>query len=422
MPLILAIVMVVLIAGGVGGYFLLTGNDSAGSAADRPANALPRLWEMPSSASARERQDENGLRSMWFNSDDVIYGDGEGVRAYNRKTGKKSWTVETPKGAGEVCAMSKDSSYEGVGVVVFDAGGDDCSYVSVVDTDTGRTLWSKNLQDTSGAEHRPRVVVNKKVVAVTIGRTYAGFSVSGADKVWELTSRGRQCTNSVGLSPQYLAWVSNCPDEKPQAQLSLQDLEYPSIHSKIDGEKRPIEQILSDRPLTLLMLDGSSADPDRFIQTYTKEGQPDHSFKLEGELKDLAFDSRSTYVDDDEQVLVAQYGAGKGLAAMDLKTGKLLWKKRGSAATAGVDDAGVIAVTTSPDSGASARDPLLVSIGLRDGKEKVMGAVYDPEHSLPSPDSMSLAWNGIDKTLFVQGERLSDNRPSVQAFKVPPGR
>ncbi|MFE0377537.1 PQQ-binding-like beta-propeller repeat protein [Streptomyces inhibens] len=420
-PLILAIVMVVLVAAGVGGYFLLTGNDSADPNAGRPANAMPRLWEAASPISERERQNDNGLRSMWFNNDDVIYGDGEGVRAYNRKTGKKKWTVKTPKGAGEVCAMSKEPSSDGVGAVVFDAGGDDCSYLSVIDTDTGRTLWSKNLQDGEDAEHRPRVVVNSKVVAVTIGRTYAGFTVAGGAKAWELTARGHACTNSVGLSPQYLAVVSDCPDAKPKKQMSLQDLEYASIHSKITGEHRAIEQVLSDFPLTLLMASGSSGNPDRFIQTYTKEGKPENSFKLEGELKEMTFEPRSTYVDEDSQVLVAGYGANNGLAGMDLKSGKLLWKKRGSAAIAGGDHEDVIMVTDSPDSGASAVNTLLVTVGLRDGKEKVMGALYEKEHNLPAPSDMSVAWNGNDSTLFVQSERLSNDRTSVQAFKAPTG-
>ncbi|MFI0790619.1 hypothetical protein ACH4Q6_34090 [Streptomyces lydicus] len=47
------------------------------------------------------------------------------------------------------------------------------------------------------------------------------------------------------------------------------------------------------------------------------------------------------------------------------------------------------------------------------------GAVHDPEHSLPAPGSMSLARNGDDKVPHVRGERLSDDRPSVQACKVP---
>lgn len=418
MPAIVGILAVALIACAAGGYYLLEGGNSD-AAPDRPANALPRLWEAPSPVSERHAQNDNGMRSMWFNSDDIIYGDEDGVRAYHRKSGKKQWTVKTPKGAGEVCAMSKAPSDDGVGAVVFDAGGDDCSYLSVVDTDTGRTLWSKNLKDARASERNPMVVVNKEVVAVAIGRTYAGFSLTGAKK-WELTARGHFCSNSVGLSPEHLAVASDCSDAKPKRQLNLQDLEVNSIRSKIAGEKRAVEQILSDWPLTLLMnSDPDAPEPDRSIQTFTKDGKPNKSFTLEGELKELSFEPRSTFIDEDEEVMITAYGDTKGIAAVDLKTGKLLWKKRGEVATAGLDTDGAVAVTTSPDSGASARDPLLISIGLRDGKEKVLGAVYDPDHQLPSPTSMSLFWHGREDTLFVQGERLSDNRPSVQAFKVP---
>ncbi|MFJ9466646.1 outer membrane protein assembly factor BamB family protein [Streptomyces caniferus] len=416
-PLILTIVMVLLVAAGVGGYFLFSG-DSAGSGAARPANAIPRKWEAASPVSEREGQNENGLRSMWFNNDDIIYGDGEGVRAYNRKTGKKKWTVKTPKGAGEVCAMSAEPSDDGVGAVVFDAGGDDCSYLAAVDTDTGRTLWSKNLQDGSGAEHQPRVVVNKKVVAVTIGRTYAGFSVGRGAKVWELTARGHECTNSVGLSPQYLAVASDCSDAKPKKQLALQDLEYDSIHSTVTGEDHTIVRTLSDWPLTLLTASDNSPEAQQFIQTYEKNGKPDHTFQLSGELKDMKFEPRNTYVDEDEQTLVTGYGANNGLAAMDMKTGKLLWKKRGSAAIAGVNNQGLMMVTDSPDSGASAVKALVVAVGLRDGKEKVKGTLYEKEHNLPAPSDMSLALDR-DNNLFIQSERLTDNRPSVQAFEVP---
>ncbi|MFI0716921.1 PQQ-binding-like beta-propeller repeat protein [Streptomyces inhibens] len=422
MPLILAIVMVVLIGAGVGGYFLFTGEGSADPAADRPANAMPRLWEAPSPGSQREGQDENGLRSMWFNNDDIIFGDGEGVRAYNRKTGKKKWTAKTPKGAGEVCAMSKEASDEGVGAVVFDAGGDDCSYLSVIDTDTGRTLWSKNLKAEGAREDRPQVVVNSKVVAVMIGRTYTGFTITRGAPVWHLISRGHDCTTTVGMSPQYQAVASDCADAKPKKELILQDLEYDSIHSTVKGESRAVDRILADWPLTLLMSDEAGAiDAGRSISTYTKDGKPDKTFKIEGDLKELNFEPRNTYVDEDELVLVTGYGASDGLAALDLKTGKLLWKKRGSAAVAGIDSEGVIAVTSSPDTGAISRDPVLVSIALRDGKEKAMGTLYDPKHSLPAPHSMSLAWNGNENTLFIQGERLSDDRPSVQAFKAPTG-
>ncbi|QIK07971.1 PQQ-binding-like beta-propeller repeat protein [Streptomyces sp. ID38640] len=417
MPLILAIAMVVLIGAGVGGYFLLAEDDSADPAADRPANAMSRLWEAPSPASEREGQDENNLRSMWFNNDDVVFGDGGGVRAYNRKTGKKQWTVKTPKGAGEVCAMSKEASDDGVGAVVFDAGGDDCSFLSVVDTDTGRTLWSKNLKGES-TEDSPQMVVNSKVVAVAMGDTYAGFTITGGAKVWELTARGHECTTTVGLSPQYRAVGSDCPDAKPQKQLALQDLEYSGIHSTVSGDGRAVGQILSDRPLTIRMsAEANVIDAEGTLSTYTKEGKPDKTFKLEGELKDLSLKPRDTFVDEDEQVLVSGYGSG-GMAAMDLKTGELLWKKW-SSAPAALDTEGLIAVTNAPDTGAVGRDPVLVSTGVRDGKEKVLGTLYDPKHALGSPDLMSLAWDGHTNTLFIQGAGLSHDKTSVQAFKAP---
>ncbi|MFE1175035.1 PQQ-binding-like beta-propeller repeat protein [Streptomyces sp. NPDC058773] len=416
-PLILAIAMVVLIGAGVGGYFLLSGDDSADPAADRPANAIPRIWEAPSPVSEREGQDENNLRSLWFNNDDIILGDGEGVRAYNRKTGKKQWKVKTPKGAGELCAMSKEPSEDGVGAVVFDAGGDDCSFLSVVDTDTGRTLWSKNLKGES-TEDSPQMVVNSKVVAVAIGDTYAGFTITGGAKVWELTARGHDCTTTVGLSPQYRAVGSVCSDAKPKKQLALQDLEYSGIHSTVSGEDRAVGQILSDRPLTIRMsAEADAIDAEGSLSTYTEEGKPDHTFKLEGELKDLSLEPRDTFVDEDENVLVSGYGSG-GMAAMDLKTGKLLWKKSGAAAAA-LDTDGLIAVATAPATGPAGRDPVLVSLGLRDGKEKVLGTLYDPKHALGSPDLMSLAWDGHTNTLFIQGEGLSHDKSSIQAFKAP---
>lgn len=416
-PLILAIVMVVLVGAGVGGYFLFTADDSGSPAADRPANAMQRLWEAPSPASDREGQGENNLRSMWFNNDDVVLGDGQGVRAYNRKTGKKQWTVKTPKGAGEVCAMSKDASEDGVGAVVFDAGGDDCSFLSVIDTDTGRTLWSKNLKG-GNTEDTPQMVVNSKVVAVAIGDTYAGFTITGGAKVWELTARGHDCTTTVGLSPQYRAVGSDCSDAKPKKQLALQDLEYSGIHSTVTGDGRAVGQILSDRPLTIRMSEEADViDAEGTLSTYTEEGKPDKTFKLSGELKDLSLKPRDTFVDEDEQVLVSGYGSG-GIAAVDLKTGELLWKKR-SSASAALDTEGLIAVTDAPDTGTPGQDPVLVSIGVRDGKEKVLGTVYDPKHALGSPELMSLAWDGHTNTLFIQGDGLSHDKSSIQAFKAP---
>ncbi|WP_411143511.1 PQQ-binding-like beta-propeller repeat protein [Streptomyces sp. x-80] len=416
MVIILAVVMFLLIGGGVGGYFLFSGKGSGHTADERPADALPRVWEAPLPASESENLGRNGLRTMWADNNDVIYGDDQGVRAFDRKSGKKKWTVETPKGAGEVCAMSEAPSDDGVGAVVFDAGGNDCSFLSAVDTDTGHTLWSKNLKGRT-KERTPRVVVNGKAVGAAIGNTFAGFTITGGGEAWNVTTRGHDCRTSTGLSPQYLAISSDCTDAKPARQISLHDLEHRSITSDIPDEQRSVERTLSDRPLTLLMQTGDGPDAERSIQTYTKDLKPSHSFPLNGELKDLDFQPRTTFVDENEQVLVSAYRNNGGMAATDLRTGKLLWSKRETAATA-LEDGKVVAVA-GPVATGGGRDPRLVTLDLRSGEEKVMGTLYDPKHSLPSPMQMSLRWNGNEKTLYVQGERLSDNAPSIQAFKAP---
>ena len=410
---ILAIVMVLLIGGGVGGYFLLSDSEEA----DRPpANAMPRVWETKMPATSGSARSGHGTRSMWHNGKEVIYGDSNGVRAFNADTGKKTWTVKAPKAAGEVCAMSEETSVDGVGAVVFDAGGDDCSFLSLIDTETGRMLWSRNLKG-KRPEHDPLVVVNKEVVVAAMGDTYGGFAISGGgDKVFGVKARGHLCTNNTALSPQYLAISSDCSDAKPKRQLSVQDLEYDSINWRIPGESRAVERTLSDRPLTLLMQSGGGPEPERSIQTYTDEGKPAHTFPLKGELKDLDFESHPTIVDEDEQVMISAYQNNGGVAATDLKTGKLLWSKLGAFAFNEGD--GKVTAIAAPAGDPNVRDPRVVDFDLRTGTETVFGTLYDAKHSMPSPKDMSLYLDG-DFRLFIEGKRGTGDHPSIQSFKMP---
>ncbi|MFB6441487.1 PQQ-binding-like beta-propeller repeat protein [Streptomyces sp. NPDC056411] len=414
MPLILVIVFVVLVATGVGGYFVLTAGDSDSPEDQKPANAMPQLWEAKQPASEEDHDlAQDGMRSMWANDNAVIYGDSQGVRAFNRETGKKEWTVKPPKGAGEVCGMSSTTSDDGVGAVVFDAGGDDCAFLSAVDSDTGRTLWSKNLKGRH-TEREPEVVVNGKTLGAAIGDTYAGFSITGGREQWSVEARGDFCTTSTGLSSQYLAISSDCSDAKPKQQLSIHDLEYPSIQSKQAGEKRGIERTLADEPLTLLMQEGDGPEPERSIQTFNKDLKPDHSVKLDGDLKDLDFQPRTTFVDEEEQVLVTAYRNNTGMAAVDLKNGKLLWKKSEAAAVTMGED-GVVALA---GPGAGGQDPRLLSIDLNTGKERVMGTLYDPQHQFGSPMMLSAEWNDNIHTLVVEG-RMLDNQQVIRGYKLP---
>ncbi|MFG2224404.1 PQQ-binding-like beta-propeller repeat protein [Streptomyces sp. NPDC048644] len=419
MPAIIGIVLVVLIAFGVGGYFFLAGG-SGDAGEEKPPLAMARKWNVDLQSTTSRPDEDNGMRAMWLNDDEVIFGGHDGVRAYNRQTGKQQWELETPKGAGGVCALPAEPSSEGVGAAVFDAGGGDCSYLSVFDSNTGRTLWVKNLKGRAKETH-PHVGISREYVAVAIGDTYAGFSVTGGVGKWQLKRRGHHCMVSVGLSAEYMARVSDCSDGKPQRQLDIQHLDLDSISANLHGEKLDLERIVSDEPLTLLMTSDDS-EPTRVLQTYTTTGdpKPDKRIELTGDLKELDFVPRTTMVDGDAQVLVTTYGNSSGTAAVDLKSGKLLWKRSGAAATA-LDGENAIVVGSSKGTATQlgTQDPQLLSLGLRDGKEKVLGTLYDPKHDLPSATQMSVRWNDNEHTLYIEGNHPSGDAPFIRAFQVP---
>ncbi|MGO4426730.1 PQQ-binding-like beta-propeller repeat protein, partial [Streptomyces sp. MCAF7] len=201
--------VVLLLAGGMAvalSKHSASGSDgtTAQTSSGPPANALHQQWhaELPES---HVHGNLSGLPALWTTDRGPVYADDNGVRAFDPETGKKLWTVKTPKGASEVCAIAPQPNSDGVGAAVYDAGGNDCAFLVVFDTETGRTLWSKNLS--SGYKTvAPRVQVSEDTVVTGIGGV-AAYSIShkGA-KVWTLYSRGRDCGNDIVWSGAYLAY------------------------------------------------------------------------------------------------------------------------------------------------------------------------------------------------------------------------
>uniref|UniRef100_UPI001B803CF5 outer membrane protein assembly factor BamB family protein n=1 Tax=Streptomyces milbemycinicus TaxID=476552 RepID=UPI001B803CF5 len=409
--------VVLLLAGGMAvalSKHSSSGSDSSGGPAANqsspPAHALHQKWqaELPKS---HVRGNLSGLPALWTTDRGPVYADDNGVRAFDPETGKKLWTVKTPKGASEVCAIAPQPNSDGVGAAVYDAGGNDCAFLVVFDTETGKTLWSKNLS--SGYKTvAPHVEVSEDTVVTGIGGV-AAYSISHkGTKVWTLYSRGRDCGNDIDWSSGYLAASSSCSDAKPENQLSIHDLRYGDVW-KFPNEKRDVEQVLGDDPLTLVLAEQEgNDDPKRTLQTYTKDGKPDKAFPLTGALKDLQFGATTT--DRDSSVLLSYYDTTSGMAATDLKTGKVLWSKR-QTRQVGMEDGKVIALRAPK---MPAQDPTLVSLGLRDGAEESRGVLYTPKHSLQLMDAMSAgAW---DDTLYVIGSPLDDPQGKLvlRAFDI----
>ncbi|MFI1850059.1 PQQ-binding-like beta-propeller repeat protein [Streptomyces sp. NPDC020480] len=410
---ILAIV-VLLLAGGIAvALFEHDGSgDPAAKKSSRPAHALRQKWEtrLPD---AHVRGTLSGLPALWTTSRGPVYADDNGVRAFDPETGRTLWTVRTPKGASEVCAIAPRPNSDGVGAAVYDAGGDDCAYLVVFDTDTGRTLWSKNLARDSKS-FTPHVEVGEDVVVAGIGPVSA-YAISGGEKKWTLTSRGRDCGTDIAWSAGYLAASSSCSDVTPENQLSILDLRDGDADSwKFPNEKRDVELVVGNDPLTLMLAEEEDGnDTKRYLQTYTKDGKPDKTFPMTGKRKNLQFDPTATAVGDDS-VLLSSYDNTSGLGATDLRTGTVLWSKADTIQI-GLESGKVLAVKAPEQPG---QDPNVVSIGLRDGKEAARGLLLTPRHSLSRVQSLTAGvWGG---TLYVVNQEIDDPKGGrvLRAFDI----
>lgn len=409
--LIITVALLVLVGGGIAGRALLSradgsgGSDADGSDGSKPpANALKVTW----SAKLPERQSLGtlgGLPALWSDTRNPVYADDNGVRAFDRTTGRKLWTVHTPKGASEVCAAAREPNSDGVAAVAFDAGGNDCAFLVVFDTDTGRTLWSKNLAGDYKTT-APRIAVGERAVVTDMGDGLAEYAISGGRKLFTQYARGQDCGDEADWTGSHLAVSSSCSDASPEDELTIRDEEFGDTWT-YPKEHRNVSLIAGDDPLTVVF-EGKDDDSPGSLQTYSDEGKPRKSFPLTGNLSNLEFST--AFVDRDSSVMISSYDSTTGTGATDLKTGTLLWSKEDAVAL-GVDDGNVIAVT---GPGADGRDPSLVSIGIRDGKEHVIGVLYTPDHSLSFLGGLDLSWSG--GTLYVIGDNAAHSGRVLRAF------
>jgi hypothetical protein len=84
-------------------------------------------------------------------------------------------------------------------------------------------------------------------------------------------------------------------------------------------------------------------------------------------------------------------------------------------AALGTDSGNVIAVA---GPGPDAQDPSLVTIGIRDGKEHVVGVLHTPGHSLNSIGNLGLSWSG--STLYAVADNDAETGRTLYAFDGRP--
>jgi outer membrane protein assembly factor BamB len=317
---------VLLIAGGGIGYFVLTSGSHSGSGGTKaavPSDALQAAWKSkPLPRATRSHNIGMPWPGHWTYRRTLVYGDENGVRGYDMENGHQKWKVEPPKGAGEPCAMSSASSPDGLGVVVFDAGGDECSFLAAVDLDSGRVAWSKKLLTEYG-ENGPQVYVGSTYVSVALN-TVEGmqtFDVRTGAAADPFASSGIGCRFRFVFSAQYIVAKPECKDE-----MIVLDTQYGAEPVSIPHQKGKPVKILSDSPLRIVVTTGEDDDGPRQLLTFTDDEDGFETMTLTGTLADVVFDDVGSAVTEDG-LYFCHLNNGYD-AVVDLDDGKEIWKAK----------------------------------------------------------------------------------------------
>ncbi|MBO1338079.1 PQQ-binding-like beta-propeller repeat protein [Streptomyces sp. VRA16 Mangrove soil] len=408
-----------------GGLFVvnkLTMHDSSSSSAgdELPSDALDLAWDtdLAKTDDSYSSAGQNGMPNFQLVKDNLIVGDKTGVRAYNPDDGKLKWELKAPKGAGEPCAISREGSSRGLLGVVFDAGGDDCSIVSVVDVDNGKITWSKKLTGKYNTfASQAEIAINDHTLTTNVGGTsvISNWKSQGG-KGYPLYARSQYCDDGVIFSQSYVVGHSFCDDVSPHNALTVTDVEYGGEKVYSNAQKLEVVRILSDSPLTVQLQD---KDEKQYVESFPDD-KPGKIFPLTGELAQLQIDDERHTMVADDSVLITGYKDVEGLAGVDLDTGELLWKKTDHYQLAGYD-ASAKKLYAAQDDPRNALNQRLLTIDPHTGKQQVNGSLAVKGDDSDTVDigiasTTQYAYDGTNVYLLAPNEDMS--KRMLRAFKI----
>ncbi|MFD8477970.1 PQQ-binding-like beta-propeller repeat protein [Kitasatospora sp. NPDC059673] len=382
----IAVVAVVVVLGllGVGGfvYFRHQGGDAAATRVREPGNTLTRDWEQSVPRTQPSGTGLTGLPGLWAVNQTVVFADGGGVRGFDGATGAPKWTLKPPDHVGRPCAMSWRATANGLGAVAYDAGGGDCSVIAAVDTNAGTVLWSKNLAG-GVKSSTPILTANDNMITADLGQ--AGVTRFDARLGTTLplprpAPHSGECTKRYALADYHGVMTSDCPGEGVTV---FSQLDTKGGNDSYPADGRKVLAVLGEDPVTVLFETDSE---HRWIQTFTHEGAG-KLIELTGELEKFHFDSRCRMVAD-KHLLIAEYQQTHGYAALDLNTGRLLWRTPAGKIYRLVDDISpdqVLFVTDGDTTGGVAGHQDLIAYDLKSDQPTVKGALTRPDGHSPGP-------------------------------------
>ncbi|CAM3646934.1 MULTISPECIES: outer membrane protein assembly factor BamB family protein [Streptomyces] len=402
---------VALIGGGaVFALSVVSDNSGGGDEPDVPSDALEVAWKSGLPRSTASSGSTVQWPARWLAGSTLVLGDENGVRAYDTGTGRQKWKVKPPEGAGEPCAMAPEASGNGVGAVLFDAGGDECSYLAAIDVDTGAVTWSKKLASEYGA-NVPQVYAGTKHITVGLNSTESiqMFDVRSGAPSDPLASARINCRYSYVFSAQHVVAKPDCRDE-----LVVLDTQYggrPTTVSKQQG--KPL-RILSDHPLTVAATVGEGDSSPPRVLNFAKDGESVRSVDLTGKAADVVFNDKDNGITE-SGLYFCKLRDGS-VAALDLRSGRVLWEgKGGGSAFVGYDSAHRRMLIAEPDPEKS----YWSRVGALDpdtGKLEPVGTMVLPDGTYLSGSRALYAYE-TGKVLAI-GERADDGKRLVVAFEA----
>ncbi|MFI8461928.1 PQQ-binding-like beta-propeller repeat protein [Kitasatospora sp. NPDC085464] len=363
-------------------------------------------WSAPKGAGT---DGSNQMLGVWGTDKLAVRVDSNGIKAYNLTDGKEAWTIPVPSGVKELCTASYGANSKGVAAISFNTGDSDCSTVGAVDLNQGKLLWSAKVS--ADRMSSPTLSVTDNVVAIG-GNMVGALNIATGQPAWQYQPRDKDCSVRGRAAGVQIAVSDRCyGGSGPKSQLVIVNAETGKAASTpitLTGQIEQVDQVVSDKPLVLLMSSGPQGD---YVLPFDKDNKPGNQMSV----KEAGSDSLRLSGQDEAltrnvvsgSTLYVQVSSTKpGINAYDLNTGKRLW-----------------AATTSSTS----NDIRLVSGTDKDGKVRaVVEQGYDKPARLvtlsPTDGSMTdigtiAMSNGLDIGSSTSEYVISDDGSAVYAFR-----
>ncbi|MDT0401927.1 protein kinase domain-containing protein [Streptomyces edwardsiae] len=271
---------------------------------------------------------DSEVMGAWLTPKALVRVDGSGVRGFAPRTGTSEWTVPPPAKGLVPCGASDagTATSGGVGLVRYGKAYTSpaaCDVAAALDSGTGRLLWHRRV----GEAPRHVASVSGDVMVVSGERGVLGLDRATGRTVWTYPwTRGDCEVDDVVPGVRTIAVSDTCDrediDTRRVVELDIATGRTRATHEVERSGASPVEVVVAE-PLVARYADPSG---DVYLSILGSAGGKPLDLPVEQSFGTLR--RSGTLVGRNVLVMEAQSGPGgtaRGLAAIDLGTGKVRW-------------------------------------------------------------------------------------------------